>query len=710
MRPAPLPADTLLFGRYRIQEVLGRGGFGITYLAKDGGTSIVLKELAPSGCERQPDGSLVMGGDQRNLVRAFVEEARLLRNFRHPRVLRVREAFTANDTAYCVTEFRAGVHSLEDRLRTNGPLPSDEVEAILRQLAEPLAALHEAGYLHRDLKPSNVLIDEHGETTLIDFGSARSFQADVTGGHTVVFTPGYAPLEQLTENARRGPGTDLYGLCALGYALLTGNDLPTPIDRLANDTPLMLPNTDLGDALAAGLEIQLAARPATVGQWLAILDGRADPQSAWARLEQMDAACLAARHIRPSRRECPQCHAPLSEPKPIAAGVCPVCHSGRLRKLDFDESRCPLCPTGRLRDVANRGPLVRCPACTTGHLAAPRGLPWRAKTYHCGACEAEFVDERGQVRRADGEEAKSWDEWLAESGRSDHIRMCDHCSAEFDRDHLDRWAQMVPPPNVGAFSLLRADEWARVAAGAAPDSGSHRCDACESEYWINDNMVTLLQAGRDPYGFATEYRGQALGIEAVRYRAVGKTSGQRGLVCPSCHLELDGDEPAFTVVRATEPGLQAAAQTPFAMLDLHRLAQGLPSQAEEQEFLAESSELLAEAIRSGDAPLIPRHPEILWRGPATWQNFSGTLTITAEEITLNRGLKKHRWNLDRFAQWSASEDTLRLTNDDEELALEIEPLDVQYALPGGTYGCELTALDLVEILGSFVEQDSKQSV
>lgn len=700
MSPEPLPNGTVLFGRYTIHSVLGRGGFGITYLGADGTMQVAIKELTPPGSRREESGSLRIEGDARGLVRAFVEEARVMRNFRHPRVLRVREAFLANETAYCVTEYRPGTRSLEVLLRERGRLPEAEVVPILRQLAEPLAALHEAGFLHRDLKPSNVLIDAAGEVTLIDFGAARSWQADTTHAHTVIFTPGYAPIEQLTENARRGPGTDLYGLCALAYVLLTGNDPPDPLQRVAQDQPLILPSSlspALAQALESGLQVQLVARPSSVVEWLAILDGQPHPSSAWATLVRMDAAIGHARQLHPGKRECPQCSAPLAMPKPIPTGRCPVCQSGRMIPFDFDETRCPLCPVGRLKEIANVAPLVRCPKCSHGALTRQRSLPWQPSVGCCQGCEAKFSEQKGAVTDLATGEVADWAEWGQRSGRSELLRVCNHCHAEFDQTERGRWRQFSPTPEPGAFTELFADEWARVASGKDPDTGSHHCDGCHAEYYLSDGMLTLLEAGRDAYGFAAKFRGQPLNLDQVPFLAVGKISGAPGLVCGECALELDEVGTGYLVIHATQPGLRRAGGTAFSLLNLHRLARDLPTLGEEEVFAEDASELLAEALTNGETPLDPRHPDVLWRGRCAWNGASGNLSITESEITFGRGLSKSRWSTERFQSVLVTGDELTFVGEEEELTFQIEPIAVDYKMEFHTYSCELDATDLATI-------------
>ena len=123
-------------------------------------------------------------------------------------------------------------HSISNTvLARSGRLDVDGALDILYQLLETLEGIHAESVIHRDIKPANILVLKNGETELIDFGAAREWHADVTLHHTVLFTPGYAPLEQMTERGKRGPASDIYSLSATMYHCLTGTVPPSAAER-----------------------------------------------------------------------------------------------------------------------------------------------------------------------------------------------------------------------------------------------------------------------------------------------------------------------------------------------------------------------------------------------------------------------------------------------------------------------------------------------
>ncbi|MBL8346430.1 MAG: HAMP domain-containing protein [Rubrivivax sp.] len=270
-RPLALPAATRLH-EYRIEAVLGQGGFGITYLATDAhlNARVAIKEFLPEGIvfrtaegEVRPNASMHVQRYQEGL-RSFLAEARTLATFRHPAIVRVARFFEARGTAYMVLEYEEG-----EPLRTWWPQHRGIGEArlveLLLPLLEGLAAVHEAGFLHRDIKPDNIQVRAgDGSLVLLDFGSAGQVAA-LAGTDAVIVTPGYAPIEQYGFGAQ-GPWTDLYALAATLYWATTAHRVPDAEARSANPT-LYLPATSE----------EVAARIAAAGQsygraFLAALD------------------------------------------------------------------------------------------------------------------------------------------------------------------------------------------------------------------------------------------------------------------------------------------------------------------------------------------------------------------------------------------------------------------------------------------------------
>lgn len=272
-------------GRYAIDAVIGRGGFGITYQAIDRRLHrrVAIKELFPEQASR--DGSQVLvSADAREAFRAardrFLREARVLARFTHPGIVRVYEVFEEHGTAYLVMELLGGC-TLVDVMRARGAaFTEDEVLDVAGRVAAALRPVHAAGVLHRDLNPSNVMLTEHGRIVLIDFGLARDFDPAQTMGMTRVVTPGYAPMEQYHGEGRFGPATDVYGLAATLYRLATGR---VPVPAIARDAGEALPaphrlnpaiSKRVSDAILDGVELDPSHRPQDLDSFLARLGVR----------------------------------------------------------------------------------------------------------------------------------------------------------------------------------------------------------------------------------------------------------------------------------------------------------------------------------------------------------------------------------------------------------------------------------------------------
>lgn len=281
--PHALPSGTLLAGGvYRVERVLGQGGFGLTYEAHDQslGRAVAIKELFPAGSVRAGRAVRPAGGlsrDEYATARArFLEEARVLARFHHPGIVQVFTSFEENDTAYMVMELLRG-ETLAAKLERAGPLPEAEALSIIERVGEALGAVHDAGLLHRDLKPENLMLTVDGRAVLIDFGTAREFAAGSTRRMTAMLTPGYAPLEQYSQSARFGTFTDVYALAGTLYHMLTGQLPVAALDRVQG-VELPPPHTlrpelrrSVSDAIMWALEVSIQNRPASVREFLTAL-------------------------------------------------------------------------------------------------------------------------------------------------------------------------------------------------------------------------------------------------------------------------------------------------------------------------------------------------------------------------------------------------------------------------------------------------------
>lgn len=281
---AALPPGTILRdSRYIIERRLGQGGFGITYLANDARLrrQVAVKEFFPATCRRE--GFSVEAAPalaQPEFVQArenFLEEAATLQRFDHDGIVRVHDCFEENGTAYMAMEYLRG-QSLSRLLESNGGrLDEAKAVAITEQTTRGLEAMHHEAMLHRDVKPDNIMICEGRGAVLIDFGSARDIIGSQAKGHTVMVTPGYAPLEQYARHAQRGAYTDVYALAATLYHLVTGVLPPSAADRAAGvelDSPRELCpdlSPQVEQAIMAAMEMKIGDRPQTVRQFRSML-------------------------------------------------------------------------------------------------------------------------------------------------------------------------------------------------------------------------------------------------------------------------------------------------------------------------------------------------------------------------------------------------------------------------------------------------------
>ena len=247
---------------YRIDSVLGAGGFGLTYLATDSNLNlkVALKEYLPGEFAARGDDSTVQpkSGEATDSfqwgLQRFMDEARTLASFRHPNIVRVMRFFEANQTGYMVMEFVEG-KPLPDWILTRRPVTQATLLAMAGPLLDGLEVIHRSGYLHRDIKPANIFIRGDGSPVLLDFGSARQ----LTGGNqelTAVVSPGYAPLEQYHAHGKQGPWSDLYALGGVLYWVLTGDKPVEAAARIRQD--ILMPAAKAADARAYSPEFLAA--------------------------------------------------------------------------------------------------------------------------------------------------------------------------------------------------------------------------------------------------------------------------------------------------------------------------------------------------------------------------------------------------------------------------------------------------------------------
>lgn len=277
------------FEGYRIERVLGAGGFGITYLATEVAIDrqVAIKEYLPISIAGRHQGDHtvvpVTAADTDDFkwgLDRFRKEAATLVAFRHRNIVSVLRFFEALGTSYLVMEYELG-ESLEAVLRREQTIDEARLTAVVMPLLDGLEQIHDKGFLHRDIKPDNIYIRQDGSPVLLDFGAAREALTAKGVGLTAIVTEGFAPVEQYERDSEQGPYTDIYAMAASMYRCMTGErppDAPRRTTALAKGQPdPMVPIDEMVGAgvyapefVAAveyGLRIFERDRPQTITAW-----------------------------------------------------------------------------------------------------------------------------------------------------------------------------------------------------------------------------------------------------------------------------------------------------------------------------------------------------------------------------------------------------------------------------------------------------------
>lgn len=313
------PNSLLQGGKYKIESVLGQGGFGITYLGWQTRLNrrVAIKEFfMKEYCNRNADTSHITIGTEgsRELVarfqQKFIKEAQSIAGLNHPNIIRIHDVFEENNTAYYVMEYIEG-GSLQEYVTRYGALQETEALHYIHQIAGALNYIHQRQMSHLDVKPGNILRREEGEVVLIDFGLSKRY--DESGQQTsttpVGISTGYAPMEQYVAGGVQTftPTTDIYSLGATLYKLLTGTTPPAANIVFDDGLPALPANISATTERAIRAAMQpKRQRPQSIKDFLELLN----------KPEREDITTIAKKEKLPSQKQ------PSSSNKlPIFIGV-----------------------------------------------------------------------------------------------------------------------------------------------------------------------------------------------------------------------------------------------------------------------------------------------------------------------------------------------------------------------------------------------------
>ncbi|MGL5436052.1 MAG: protein kinase domain-containing protein [Lachnospiraceae bacterium] len=280
-----MTAGTLLGNRYFIGRILGVGGFGITYKAYDylHREVCAIKEYAPAGItyrnqgEKEIQVSMTSGKSvfHHGMIRFLQEAERLKQLFDIDDVVKIKDSFSQNGTAYFVMEYLDGTNLKQVIRMANRPVRADDITEMIARIGMAMSVIHKTtGILHRDITPENIYLLKDGTAKLLDFGSARQQTMDERQEFSVEFKKGFAPPEQYYRTGKQGPYTDVYSLAATYYFALTKRTVPDAIERLDGKIcpPLYQLRSDIAHTLSLtveqALELDYRRRIQTMDQFV----------------------------------------------------------------------------------------------------------------------------------------------------------------------------------------------------------------------------------------------------------------------------------------------------------------------------------------------------------------------------------------------------------------------------------------------------------
>lgn len=274
-----LAPGTVLNNKILIGNILGKGGYGITYIGYDMLLEypVAIKEFFPDEMvDRSEDEKTVVvldevnGDEFQKEIDNYLREARVLAEFsKFPGIVAIKDLFYENGTGYLIMEYLGNGNLRKYVDNHNGWLPVDETLRLMEPVISILGKLHKSGLIHRDISPDNIMMDEDGSVKLIDFGGSKKLGLN----NTQVFLGkwGFAPLEQmLSKISEQGPWTDIYGICATLYCIMTGEVPQASYERNEKDELIDLANytitidKKIAAAIMKGLSMDAKDRQQTV--------------------------------------------------------------------------------------------------------------------------------------------------------------------------------------------------------------------------------------------------------------------------------------------------------------------------------------------------------------------------------------------------------------------------------------------------------------
>ncbi len=280
-----LPQGAILQnGKYTIDTILGQGGFGITYKARQSGLNreVAIKEFYMNKiCTRESNGKDVSLSSYEssdlwnNFKIKFLKEARTIASLSHPNIVKIIEVFEENNTAYYAMEYIPN-GSLKKLVQEQGVFDEADTLHTIKEVGNALEYIHSRNILHLDIKPDNIMLSDDKNPIIIDFGISKHYND--SGTQTSMMqtgrSKGYAPIEQYKQGglASFTPATDVYSLAATLYFLLQGERPPEPKEIYDDGLPIIIKaSAQTMEAILKGMSIKRAERPQSIKQFLELL-------------------------------------------------------------------------------------------------------------------------------------------------------------------------------------------------------------------------------------------------------------------------------------------------------------------------------------------------------------------------------------------------------------------------------------------------------